>query len=249
MPMRTPSRCRARLSAERDRLIVPSACSPTSGATRINALRLATSSCQFMTGSPKVSTRRSCKMPRCCSMSWYDANFGEIAVRRWKRDLDQTSPTPLWVRNVPNCLGYRPPGVPPTAWAKLCQFRNSRESRILARNVNHFTLGQPRPMHRLDRNTVASNKNLGGLDGIRSSMDDSGRRSKYPPAEPGALGVEPLKAAIGVAGAPPICGPPEGGSSVPGPVCAYCSFEYVSSPFADSTRWLRLSHALTVVRR
>jgi hypothetical protein len=38
------------------------------------------------------------------------------------------------------------------------------------------------------------------------------RMSKYPPAKPGALRVEPLKAAIGVAGAPPMCGPPEGGS-------------------------------------
>ena len=28
-------------------------------------------------------------------------------------------------------------------------------------------------------------------------------RSKYPPAEPGALGLEPLKAAIGVANAAP----------------------------------------------
>jgi hypothetical protein len=43
--------------------------------------------------------------------------------------------------------------------------------------------------------------------------------SKYPPAKPGALRVEPLKAAIGVAGAPPICGPPEGGSWVPRLVC------------------------------
>jgi len=33
-------------------------------------------------------------------------------------------------------------------------------------------------------------------------------RSKYPPAKPGALCCEPLKAAIGVAGAPPMCGPP-----------------------------------------
>src|SRR6516165_9859727 len=38
---------------------------------------------------------------------------------------------------------------------------------------------------------------------------------KYPPAKPGALCCEPLKAAIGVAGAPPIRGPPEGGSWIP----------------------------------
>src|SRR5215475_9191386 len=30
-------------------------------------------------------------------------------------------------------------------------------------------------------------------------INDRGPQSKYPPAEPGALGVEPLKAAIGVA--------------------------------------------------
>jgi hypothetical protein len=39
--------------------------------------------------------------------------------------------------------------------------------------------------------------------------------SKYPPAKPGALCCEPLKAAIGVAEAPPMCGPPEGGSWIP----------------------------------
>jgi len=38
--------------------------------------------------------------------------------------------------------------------------------------------------------------------------------SNYPPAEPGALRVEPLKAAIGVADAPPMFGPPEGGQRV-----------------------------------
>ena len=38
--------------------------------------------------------------------------------------------------------------------------------------------------------------------------------SNYPPAEPGALRVAPLKAAIGVAGAPPMFGPPEGGQRV-----------------------------------
>jgi hypothetical protein len=48
---------------------------------------------------------------------------------------------------------------------------------------------------------------------------DQNVSSKYPPAKPGALRVEPLKAAIGVAGAPPICGPPEGGSWVPRLVC------------------------------
>jgi hypothetical protein len=35
-------------------------------------------------GSLKASTLRSCKMQRCCSVSWYDARFGEIAVRRWR---------------------------------------------------------------------------------------------------------------------------------------------------------------------
>jgi hypothetical protein len=49
--------------------------------------------------------------------------------------------------------------------------------------------------------------------------DEPNTGSKYPPAKPGALRVEPLKAAIGVAGAPPICGPPEGGSWVPRLVC------------------------------
>ena len=39
---------------------------------------------------------------------------------------------------------------------------------------------------------------------------------KYPPAEPGALGSEPLEAAVGVADAAPILlGPPEGGRSPP----------------------------------
>jgi hypothetical protein len=40
--------------------------------------------------------------------------------------------------------------------------------------------------------------------------------SKYPPAEPGALGCEPLEAAVGVADAAPgYCEPPKGGSSAP----------------------------------
>ena len=39
---------------------------------------------------------------------------------------------------------------------------------------------------------------------------------KYPPAKPGALGCEPLEAAVGVAdAAPDRSGPPEGGSSAP----------------------------------
>jgi DNA-binding transcriptional ArsR family regulator len=36
--------------------------------------------------------------------------------------------------------------------------------------------------------------------------------SKYPPAEPGALGIGPLEAAIGVADAAPFIGPPKGGN-------------------------------------
>src|SRR6202166_1330887 len=45
-------------------------------------------------------------------------------------------------------------------------------------------------------------------------MSESGT-GKYPPAEPGALGSEPLEAAVGVADAAPIFGPPEGGRLTP----------------------------------
>ena len=39
--------------------------------------------------------------------------------------------------------------------------------------------------------------------------------SKYPPAEPGALGIGPLEAAVGVADATPNSLPPEGGRLTP----------------------------------
>jgi hypothetical protein len=41
-------------------------------------------------GSLKASTRRSRKIQRCCSVGWYDARFGEIAVRR-RRGTDSRS--------------------------------------------------------------------------------------------------------------------------------------------------------------
>ena len=50
---------------------------------------------------------------------------------------------------------------------------------------------------------------------LRISIIPDAEESKYPPAKPGALCCEPLKAAIGVAGAPPMRGPPEGGSWIP----------------------------------
>jgi hypothetical protein len=40
--------------------------------------------------------------------------------------------------------------------------------------VNHFTLGQPDPAHRLDGNTVASNKKLGEPDDALPSIDNGG---------------------------------------------------------------------------
>ena len=55
-----------------------------------------------------------------CSISWGNAKFSKIAVRRPARDRDQTSPRIrvraeglLRVRNVPNCFGCRPQKVPP----------------------------------------------------------------------------------------------------------------------------------------
>src|SRR5262249_45865629 len=54
-----------------------------------------------------------------------------------------------------------PPSLKSACRIKKCHFRKSRESRILARSVSHFTLGQPRAAHRLDRNSVVSNKKLG----------------------------------------------------------------------------------------
>src|ERR1700741_747122 len=38
-------------------------------------------------------------------------------------------------------------------------------------------------------------------------------RSKYPPAKPGALGIGPLKAAVGTLTRPRFCWPPKGGLS------------------------------------
>src|SRR6516165_12313061 len=47
-------------------------------------------------------------------------------------------------------------------------------------------------------------------------MVGPGDPSKYPPAKPGALGCEPLEAAVGVADAAPgLCWPPKGGPSTP----------------------------------
>ena len=70
-------------------------------------------------------------------------------------------------------------------------------------------------------------------------------RSKYPPAKPGALCCEPLKAAIGVAGAPPMCGPPEGGSWIPDAPRSGLrrSSEY---NFAPDT-WERMPHSILLI--
>src|SRR6516164_3364662 len=50
----------------------------------------------------------------------------------------------------------------------------------------------------------------------KPSCDAYRAASKYPPAKPGALGCEPLEAAVGVADAAPgLCWPPKGGPSTP----------------------------------
>src|ERR1700740_713149 len=60
------------------------------------------------------------------------------------------------------------------------------ESRILAKNVNHFTFGQPGPAHRLDRNTVVSNKK-GGPGDTLPSIDNGGRDIRHVCALSGRL--------------------------------------------------------------
>jgi len=58
------------------------------------------------------------------------------------------------------------------------------------------------------------------------------------PRKPGALEVEPLKAAFGVAGAPQFVGGLKAARGYPARLGAYCSFEYVSSPIlGKSAAW------------